>query len=91
MTVKKQEIPAYDPRAVQGIGLNYATSNRGGCHVRGYTISAEVLGIRSRWTRTRSTASRRWWAVPEPNGGDRLQRGVPVHLFRHRRRRISPR
>ena len=45
MTVKKQEMPAYDPRAIQGIGLNYATSNRGGCHVRGYTISPEVLGV----------------------------------------------
>lgn len=45
MTAKKQEMPAYDPRAVQGIGLNYATSNRGGCHVRGYTIASEVLGI----------------------------------------------
>ncbi len=45
MTVKKQELPAYDPRALQGIGLNYATSNRGGCHVRGYMTSVEVLGI----------------------------------------------
>ncbi len=45
MTVKKQEMPAYDPRAVQGIGLQYATSPRGGCHVRGYTISPEVLGV----------------------------------------------
>ena len=45
MTVKKQEMPAYDPRGVQGIGLNYATSNRGGCHVRGYTIASEILGI----------------------------------------------
>ncbi|HWI60589.1 MAG TPA: aldehyde ferredoxin oxidoreductase family protein [Symbiobacteriaceae bacterium] len=45
MSVKKQEIPAYDPRAIQGIGLNYATSNRGGCHVRGYTIAPEVAGI----------------------------------------------
>lgn len=45
MSVKKQEMPAYDPRGVKGIGLNYATSNRGGCHVRGYTISPEVLGI----------------------------------------------
>ena len=45
MSVKKQEMPAYDARAIQGIGLNYATSNRGGCHVRGYTISPEVLGI----------------------------------------------
>ncbi|MCL2332018.1 MAG: aldehyde ferredoxin oxidoreductase family protein [Actinomycetia bacterium] len=43
MSVKKQEMPAYDGRGVQGIGLNYATSNRGGCHVRGYTISPEVL------------------------------------------------
>jgi len=44
MTVKKQEMPAYDARAVQGVGLNYATSNRGGCHMRGYTIETEVLG-----------------------------------------------
>ena len=45
MTVKKQEMPAYEPRAIQGIGLNYATSNRGGCHVRGYLISPEILGV----------------------------------------------
>lgn len=45
MTAKKQEMPAYDPRGQQGIGLNYATSNRGGCHVRGYMTSPEVLGI----------------------------------------------
>ncbi len=44
MTVKKQELPAYDPRGVQGIGLEYATCNRGGCHVKGYTIAVEVLG-----------------------------------------------
>jgi len=44
MSCKKQEMPAYDPRAIQGIGLNFATGNRGGCHVRGYTISPEVLG-----------------------------------------------
>lgn len=44
MTVKKQELPAYDPRGIQGHGLQYATSNRGGCHVRGYLISPEILG-----------------------------------------------
>jgi aldehyde:ferredoxin oxidoreductase len=44
MTAKKQEMPAYDPRALQGIGLNYATSNRGGCHVRGYLTAVEILG-----------------------------------------------
>ena len=45
ITVKKQEIPAYDARSIQGIGITYATSNRGGCHVRGYMISPEVLGF----------------------------------------------
>ncbi|MCS7115496.1 MAG: aldehyde ferredoxin oxidoreductase family protein [Nitrososphaerota archaeon] len=45
MSVKGLEMPAYDSRAVKGIGLNYATANRGGCHVTGYTISTEVLGI----------------------------------------------
>lgn len=45
MTVKKLEIPAYDARGIQGIGIGYATSNRGGCHVRSYTISPEVLGL----------------------------------------------
>jgi aldehyde:ferredoxin oxidoreductase len=45
MTVKGQEFPAYDPRGVQGMGLSYATSNRGACHLRGYTISSEVLGV----------------------------------------------
>ena len=43
MTAKKQEFPAYDPRGIKGIGLEYATSNRGACHVRGYSIAAEVL------------------------------------------------
>lgn len=45
MSVKKQEMPAYEPRTLQGIGLEYATSNRGGCHVRGYMTSPEILGI----------------------------------------------
>jgi len=45
MTVKGQEFPAYDPRAVQGMGLAYATSNRGACHLRGYTVSSEIMGV----------------------------------------------
>ena len=45
MTVKGQEFPAYDPRGIQGMGLTYATSNRGACHLRGYTVASEVLGI----------------------------------------------
>jgi aldehyde:ferredoxin oxidoreductase len=45
MGVKKQEFPAYDSRGIQGMGLAYATSNRGACHLRGYTVASEVLGI----------------------------------------------
>ena len=45
MSVKKLELPAYDPRGVQGHGLQYATSNRGGCHVRGYMIAPEIVGL----------------------------------------------
>jgi aldehyde:ferredoxin oxidoreductase len=44
MHVKGLEIPAYDPRGVQGHGLGYATSNRGGCHLRSYLIGPEIMG-----------------------------------------------
>ena len=45
MGVRGQEFPAYDGRAIQGMGLGYATSNRGACHLRAYTVSAEIMGI----------------------------------------------
>jgi len=45
LTVKNQAIPAYDPRAMKGMAIGYATSNRGACHLRGYTPAAELLGI----------------------------------------------
>lgn len=44
MSVKKQEFPGYDGRGAQGMWLQYATSNRGACHVRGYMTSPEILG-----------------------------------------------
>ncbi|MBO8174306.1 MAG: aldehyde ferredoxin oxidoreductase family protein [Thermococcus sp.] len=44
MGVKKQELPAYDPRGAEGHGLGYATNNRGGCHIKQYMISPEILG-----------------------------------------------
>ena len=44
MSVKALEMPAYDPRGAPAHGLAYATSNRGGCHVRAYLIAAEVMG-----------------------------------------------
>jgi aldehyde:ferredoxin oxidoreductase len=60
MTVKKQEIPAYDPRGIQGIGLEYATCNRGGCHVKGYTIAVEVLGNKANLDPRVTTAKAFW-------------------------------
>ncbi|MEM2878228.1 MAG: orotidine 5'-phosphate decarboxylase / HUMPS family protein [Candidatus Hadarchaeales archaeon] len=41
--VKGLELPAYDPRGARGIALAYATSNRGACHLRAYTIGPEIL------------------------------------------------
>ena len=41
-TVKGQSIPAYDPRGLKGMGLGYATSNRGACHLRGYSPASEL-------------------------------------------------
>lgn len=60
MSVKKQEIPAYDARAIQGIGITYATSNRGGCHVRGYMISPEVLGLPEQLDRETVEGKAQW-------------------------------
>jgi len=45
MQVKGQEFPAYDSRGIQGMGLTYATSNRGACHLRSYTVASEILGV----------------------------------------------
>lgn len=45
MTVKGQAIPAYDPRGLKGMGVAYATSNRGACHLGAYTPASEVLGV----------------------------------------------
>jgi len=42
MTVKGQSIPAYDPRGLKGMGIAYATSNRGACHLRAYTPASEL-------------------------------------------------
>jgi len=44
MQVKGLELPGYDPRGVLGLALGYATSNRGGCHLRAYMIGPEIFG-----------------------------------------------
>ncbi len=43
--VRGMEMPAYDPRAINSMALSYATSNRGGCHLRAYSVSFDVLGV----------------------------------------------
>ncbi len=43
--VKKQSMPAYDPRAVQGIAVTYATSPMGADHTAGYAVTANILGV----------------------------------------------
>jgi len=43
-TVKGQSMPAYEPRAIKGIGFTYATSTMGADHTSGYTIAPEILG-----------------------------------------------
>lgn len=43
--VKGQSMPAYEPRAIKGIGIIYATSTMGADHTSGYTIAPEILGV----------------------------------------------
>ncbi len=48
MHVKNQGMPAYDPRGLKGMGIAYATSNRGACHLRAYTPASELGTIAMR-------------------------------------------
>ncbi|MBC2710332.1 MAG: aldehyde ferredoxin oxidoreductase [Desulfosarcina sp.] len=43
--VKRQSMPAYDPRTVQGIGVTYATTTMGADHTAGYAVTANLLGV----------------------------------------------
>jgi aldehyde:ferredoxin oxidoreductase len=45
MSVKQMEMRAYDPRGMKAQGLAYATSNRGGCHLRANMLGPEILGV----------------------------------------------
>lgn len=55
MHVKGMELPAYDPRGAQGMGLVYATSNRGACHLRGgLSVASEIFGVPRRINRFQS-------------------------------------
>jgi aldehyde:ferredoxin oxidoreductase len=45
VTTRKQEFPGYDPRGSQGMGLLYATSNKGASHMEGDVAYEEVFGV----------------------------------------------
>jgi len=55
---KGLELAAYDPHNAQGMGLGYATANRGGCHLNGgYMVVLEGLGLRVDGKTTRGKAA----------------------------------
>jgi aldehyde:ferredoxin oxidoreductase len=43
--VKKQAMPAYDPRGIMGIGVTYATTPMGADHTSGYAVGANIMGV----------------------------------------------
>lgn len=45
ITAKKQEFPSYDARGLKGMGLLYATSNKGASHMAGDTAYVELFGV----------------------------------------------
>lgn len=47
-TVKRQSMPAYDPRAVKGIGVTYATTTMGADHTAGYSVTSNILNVGGR-------------------------------------------
>jgi len=50
MHVKGLELPGYEPRCAWGMALAYATSDRGGCHQRVFTVRAEIDGVLKRFS-----------------------------------------
>ncbi len=63
MGSKGQEFPAYDPRGFQGMGVAYATCNRGGCHLRAWTPGPESSGEMDPHT----TAGKGEWVAKQQN------------------------
>ena len=63
MGSKGQEFPAYDPRGFQGMGVAYATCNRGACHLRAWTPGVETSGEMDPHT----TEGKSEWVVDEQN------------------------
>jgi len=64
--VKRQAMPAYDPRAIQGIGVTYATTTMGADHTAGYSVTANIMGVGGNVDATK------------PEGQVELSRGLQV-------------
>jgi aldehyde:ferredoxin oxidoreductase len=83
MSVKGQEFPAYDGRGIQGMGLAYATSNRGACHLRGYTVAVRGAGHPGQdRPADRRRQARAGEGLPGRHRGLRLRRRVHLHHLR---------
>jgi len=63
MGSKGQEFPAYDPRGFQGMGIAYATCNRGACHLRAWTPAIESTGQAD----PHGTEGKSQWVVQQQN------------------------
>jgi aldehyde:ferredoxin oxidoreductase len=63
MGSKSQEFPAYDPRGFQGMGIAYATCNRGACHLRAWTPACESRGA----MHPHATEGKSRWVAHEQN------------------------
>ena len=92
MSAKKQEMPAYDPRGVPGhrAALRHLQPRRLPCarlHHQSGSPRCPVQAGQGHHRRQTGAGG----AVPEPDGGARLQRRLPVHHFRHRRSTNTPR
>jgi aldehyde:ferredoxin oxidoreductase len=80
MQVKGLELSAYDPRGLQGMGLGYATANRGGCHLRGYMVAMEVLGVPKMLDRC-STAGKAGLTINRQNIGAAMDSLIACRLI----------
>ena len=81
MEVKNLELPGYDPRGAFGMGLAYATSDRGGCHMRTYP-GRPRRSSKARCRPTRSGQGRLGQSTPTVGGQNFIARQVQRHLVR---------
>jgi aldehyde:ferredoxin oxidoreductase len=88
LEVKGRSIPAYDPRGLKGMGIAYATSNRGACHLRAYTPASEILGVPYKTDPLAWQGKGDYQALAEPLGLHRLPEPLQVQPVRRGARRV---